>query len=334
MAGIAEDPLLTKARALADAGAWVDVLELLHPAASDTPDASEVAVLYGEALTRTGREREACDLLRRVEPALASDSDRGRHRRAVNLLGVASFAIGALDEASRAFSQVLDLANQADDVLLLARASNNLGTVANLQGLHVSALSHYRLALPSYQRLGQHRGLAETYHNMAITFRDLGELEEADEHEVRAIEYASGAQAPRVAAMGRIGRAEIALRRGDAALAETTARLAAEELERLRDPFNEADALRLVGCACAAQQRYFDALEAYDRALAIARERGHALVEAETLRDRSRTREQLGHRSIAVNDAQAAITIFAKLGAVAECDALRERLTKLEGRGV
>jgi tetratricopeptide (TPR) repeat protein len=321
--------LISAARERAAAGVWAEVSTLLAPHVESIGISGELTVLYGEALTRLGREREAYDWLRSAEPELAANDDRGHHRRAVNLLGVASFAIGKLDEANRAFSWALELATQADDVLLLARASNNLGTIANLQSQYEGALSHYRLALPSYQRLGQRRGLAETYHNMAITFRDLGDLEQADEQECRAIEYAADGIAPRVSAMGRVGRAEVALRRGDAQLAEMTARLAAEELERLGDPLNEADAHRLVGVACGAQQRYLDALEAFDRALTIARARGHALNEAETLRDRVQVHVRQGETTLAVADAKAAIAIFTKLGAVAEREALERRLEQL-----
>jgi tetratricopeptide (TPR) repeat protein len=161
---------------------------------------------------------------------------------------------------------------------------------------------------------------------MAITFRDVGELTEADEHERRAIDYAQDAGAPRVAAMGRTGRAEIALRLGDAEFAETTARLAIEELGTLGDPLNEADAHRVVGTACAAQHRNEDALAAFARALEIAREHGHALNEAETLRDRVDVLLRTGARDRAREDAEAAMALFEKLGAEGEVEALRERV--------
>jgi ATP/maltotriose-dependent transcriptional regulator MalT len=126
--------------------------------------------------------------------------------------------------------------------------------------------------------------------------------------------------------MGRTGRAEIALRRGDAAFAESTARLATEELAVLGDPLNEADAYRVVGAACAVQERDEDALAAFARALEIAREHGHALNEAETLRDRLDVLLRAGARDRAREDGKAAIALFEKLGAVAECEALRNRI--------
>jgi tetratricopeptide (TPR) repeat protein len=320
------DPLLATARDLAAAGSWRELVVLLAPRAeSDTPTGEE-SLLYAEGLMRSGEERQALAFLRDVEPELADGASRAQHRRAVNMIGVASLVLGELEAANAALARALELATRDDDLLMMAQATNNLGAIANMQGRHEDALWQYRLALPMLQRLGQPRLLAEGYHNMAITFRDVGELIEADEHEVRAIEYASDAAAPRVAAMGRMGRAELSLRRGDAPLALTSAQLAVEEFARLGDPANEADAHRLVGVACGAQQRYDEAFAAFERALAIARAHGHALTEAEALRDRVEVRLRSGTRTLARKDAEAAIAIFERLGARRECDALRERI--------
>lgn len=329
-AGIPSDPILERARASADAGAWGEVLALLEPRAAGCGRDGASALLYGEALLYTGHERKAVHWLRETEPRLGEAGDRPSQRRAVNMIGAAWLALGELEDASAEFARALELATQAEDLLVFARATNNLGAIANMQGDHERALSHYRLALPTFQRLGQRRGLASSYHNLAITYRDLGELEESDEHELRAIEHATEGGVPRLAAMGRVGRAEVALRRGDAAFAETTARIAREEFARLRDPQNEADASRLIGAACTAERRYADAMEAFDRALEIARDRGHALNEAETLRDRSALHMAQGRRAEAFEDARTAMAIFDRLGATRERDALAGRTS---GRG-
>ena len=323
------DLLFADARARAGDGAWREVRALLEPREGDLAADGEITVLYGEALMRSGDERRARDWLVAAEPQLVLNGDRAAHRRAVNMLGAACLALGDLAPAAEAFGRALELATQDDDLLVLARATNNLGAIANLQGDRERALWHYRLALPTFQRLGQQRGLAASYHNIAITFRDLGELDEADENERRAMEYATDGEVPRLAAMARVGRAEIALRRGDARLAEATARLAVDEFTRLGDLLNEGDAWRLTGAACAAQHHDDEALAAFARALAIARQHGHALTEAETLRDRSEVLSRRGERILALEDAHAAIALFEKLGATAEVEALSSRLEEL-----
>lgn len=317
------DDALDRARELARAGAWNDVVGMLEPMVPFSVGAGDLRVLYAEALMRVGRERAACEWLREIVDSLLAQGDRLNHRRAMNLLGAGSFFLGELDEATGAWNTTLDLASQEEDLLLFARATNNLGIIANLRGEHEAALGHYRLAVPAFQRLGLRRELAESYHNIAITYRDIGVLDQADEHERRAIDYAADGVAPRVVAMGRIGRAEVALRMGDPQFARGTAQRAAEELNELQDPMNEADAHRLVGAAATAMGRFADADAAFDRALSIARERGHTLVEAETLRDRARGMFARGAHEQARTDAEAASALFEKLGAASEIEALR-----------
>lgn len=320
------DDVLERARELSRAGAWSDVVAMLEPMVPFAATAGDIHMLYAEALMRVGRERSACEWLRQIVSSLIATGDRVNHRRALNLLGVGSFFLGNLEEASGAWNTAADLASQEEDLLLFARATNNLGMIANTRGEHEAALGHYRLAVPAYQRLGQRRGVAESYHNIAITYRDIGALDEADEYERRAMDYAAAGVAPRVAAMGLIGRAEVALRRGDPQFARGTALRAVTELQELGDPMNEADAHRLVGTAAIAMGRFADADAAFERALSIARERGHALIEAETLRDRARGMFARGAYADAHTDADVAMTLFEKLGATSEVEALRSLL--------
>jgi tetratricopeptide (TPR) repeat protein len=249
----------------------------------------------------------------------------------VNVLGVSCFRVGDLGEAADAFDTALELATDAQDSLLVARASNNLGMIANVRGQGEVALSYYRRAIPTYQRSGRAQGLAETHHNIAVTCRDLEQLDEADVHEQRTIEYAAEGRAPRLAEMGRLGRGEIALRRGDADLAAATARHSVKEFAELHDPLNEADAWRMLGCALCQARRLIDSREAFAQALALARDHGHVLNEAETLRDRISLWIRLHAREAAVGDAASAIAIFYRLGAEREVEALTSRLGELRG---
>ena len=82
----------------------------------------------------------------------------------------------------------------------------------------------------------------------------------------------------------------------------------------------------MLGVACGAQRRDEEALAAFARGLAIAREHGHALNEAETLRDRAELLLRRTDREAGLADARDAIEIFERLGATAECEALRARI--------
>ncbi|HEU4641392.1 MAG TPA: tetratricopeptide repeat protein [Gemmatimonadaceae bacterium] len=324
--------LLPVARALAARGDWEGLRAWLEPAAASTGGGAEIVLLLAEAELRLGDPARARSRLDGAIPALARLGDRPAQRRALNLLGAARFEVGELEGeegAEEAFSRALELANEDGDALLVARATNNLGAIANIRGRRDAALAMYQLAVPAYQRIGSAVGLAECFHNMAITYRDARHVELADECERRAIEFAREAGSARLLAMARAGRAELSLLRGDARLAHAGATLAAAEYGAIPDPVGEADALRLVGAALAALGERTEALDALERAVRQAHEHGSALIEGEALLARAALHLSTGERESARVDAGGAHAIFTRLGATAERQAVERLLASL-----
>jgi tetratricopeptide (TPR) repeat protein len=322
--------LLSTATALAAQADWEALRAWLRDEPRTVATSTELSLLLAEAELRLGHPSEARVLVERVIPSLGGRGDDSALRRALNLAGAATFELGDLEAAEHWFSRALELASDEGDALLVARATNNLGAIANVRGRHEAALSLYQLAIPAYQRIGSTLGLAQSYHNMAITYRDARRLAEAEEHERRAVEFAREAGNPRMLAMARAGRAELSLMRGDAGLARAGASMAAMEYAAIPDPVGEADALRLLATARAALGEHEPALEVLDRALALAREHGSALVEAEALAARAHLRRTTGERAAAHDDARAALEIFTRLGATAERDAMEMLLREME----
>src|ERR687885_321343 len=213
------DGLLANARAHAATGEWDTVRWLLTAHAAAAREHPELVTLRGEAELRTGHPREARSWLAETLPVVERSGDRAALRRAINQIGVAEVELGALEDAERTLGRALELGRRDGDDLLVARATNNLGAIANIRGQRGEALALYQLAIPAYQRLGHLVGLAESLHNMAISFRDLGRFEAADECEQRAIDYAREAGNEALLALANLGRAELALRRCDGGLA-------------------------------------------------------------------------------------------------------------------
>jgi tetratricopeptide (TPR) repeat protein len=306
---------LSVAREHARAGRWGDILRLLGHGTAPEP---EQVALVAEALLRTARPREAEAWLRRSLPEIERSGDWVTRRRAMNLWGAAQFELGQLDGAELAFKRAVELGEQEDDPLLVARAINNLGQIANVRGRRVDALVMYQLAVPAYQRLGHVRGLAESYHNMAISYRDLGELARADECEQQAIEFARAVNAARLVALARIGRAELALRRGDNAVARVAALRGATECLGLGDPAGTADGLRVLGLACIAAGAFTDAAAALERASGFAARHANPLLEGETFRARAQLAAARGILAEAREHAAAALALFERAGATTE----------------
>ena len=320
--------LQDSARALMAKGSWSELSDLLDANVDEVKLQPELSTMRGESYLRAGAPREGRAWFAEVIPVIERRGDRSALRRAINMIGVADFQLGELESAAPEFERAVELGQQDGDDLLVARATNNLGMIANIRAERERALALYAVALAAYQRLGDARGLAQSYHNIAITFRDLGDLERADENELRAIEFARDAANPTLVAQARLGRAELGYRKGDAAFAEATASRVAADFANLAEPIQEADALRLVGLAALAQDKLAVAGEALDRALELARRTGGALGEAEVLQGRASLRLREGDRAGMRADARAAIAIFARLQATCDVTALTEWLAE------
>lgn len=327
--------LQSETRRLVATGAWSELNMLLLANESAARSHPELVRLLGEGLIRVGRAREARDWLGDALPGLQRTDDRLSLRMATVLSGAAHLELGELDPARRAFEATLELARYDRDEALVARAMNNLGIVANIEGRWDDAIALYTLAVTLHQRNGDRRGLAECYHNMAITHRDRGELTEADELERRSAEYAREAEQERLLALARLGRAEIALRRRDFALAATAARRLTVEFERIGDRIRAADAIRLEGAASVGLRHFDRARTLLDRALEISREIGAMLNVAETLRARAELSAAMGGGRMddAVADGRSALDAFRTLGATRESDALARWLEQVQDDG-
>ncbi len=328
MSGV-PDSLLAQARSAAADGAWGVVRATLEADAAGTERDGARAVLLADACLWTGDPQSAARWLDRALPLLDQAGDRPAIRRSVNMLGAAAFAVGALAQASDRFAQALAMAISDDDVLLTARATNNLGLIASLRGDAEQSIAAYQRAIMTYQRLGNTRGLAESWHNLAISFRTRGELDAAEDAERRAVEFAHEADNPRLATMGLVGRAEISLRRGDFAWARATAARAAVVFEAIPDYLLLADALRVQADAADRLQLMASADVAIARALELARTHEHRTQEAQTLQTMAQMMLRRGDLASARVIGSQARDVFSQLGGVKAAEEMVEFLAGL-----
>jgi adenylate cyclase len=127
---------------------------------------------------------EAIAHLSRIEDA---PLDRAAAYRAV---GIAAAREKDLPVAREAFTRALESAQAAQDALLAATISLNLGTVLHLQGHTDQALERYHQALEFYERIGAKRGIALASNNLGdLHWRggaDKSNWEQASTHWARA----------------------------------------------------------------------------------------------------------------------------------------------------
>jgi tetratricopeptide (TPR) repeat protein len=245
--------------------------------------------------------------------------------RAENLLGAVAWEAGQVGDAERCFGTALELAHGLDDSLMTARASNNLASVAHLTGRPDLALSLYRTALLSYQRLGDRRGMAETSHNLGIAFRQLGQWTDAERAAEEAVRHADQSGDAALRGLALVGLAELHLELKAWPLAEREIERAAFLAADGKDPIGVAEAGRLrallhlgLGHAVAALR---EALAARDEAHRL----GTALLEAECTSVAARAARALGNGDQAEGlraEAEAGLT---RLGAAGLLERLRKQ---------
>ena len=282
----------------------------------------EVGYAYAAACRHVGRPERALEVALRVEPETRRRGDWRLGGETVNLIGNILFETGHAAEAQARFEELLEHASRWNDEEFSARASNNLGVVSNVRGQRDLALTYYQRALAAYQRLGNRLGIAETHHNLGISYRDLGFDREADGHFRRAMELAQAEGSERVAAIAETERAVLRLRAGDAPLAASLAQRARGRAEAIGDPVGVGNAIRVLAGAARLEDRLEQAAEHLDEALRVAREHSESLLLAEVQRDRGLLLRDRGDAAAAREAFDESAKHFARLGATAEAEAV------------
>ena len=276
---VANDPARLLRDLLAE-GRFREALDL-HRQAGVGAGRPEVQLGAATAATRLGElplaEVLASEALERFR--LRADAD-GR-MRCLNLLGAVCFERGILDRAEQCFTDALELAQRTGNSKVAAHASNNLASVVHLKGRPAVALGLFRGALLSYQRLGDRRGAAQTHHNLALTFRQMGDLSEAERAAAEAVRHAELLGEPTLLALVLTGQAEVRLERKELGLA-------AHELDRAErlarqgdDEIGAAEVMRIRARLLLRRDEPVAAVGQAEAALTIAERHDSALLAAE-----------------------------------------------------
>ncbi len=267
------------------------------------------------AATRAADLGRGFALARQALNRCMGSADTEGEMRASNLLGAIAFERGDLDEADGAFTRALALAQQINDTLMAARASNNLASVAHLRGRPEVAASLYRRALLSYQRLGDRRGAAETWHNLGLSFRQMGDLHEAEAAALEAVRHAELTDDPGILALATLGRAEVRVERRDFEVAEREITRASGLFEQASDPIGAAETRRLRALLALYRQDFALAREEAQAAQLAGEQHESALVAAEAASLCALACRGLGQHEEAARHRGTAEACFNRLGA-------------------
>lgn len=311
------------AQDLADRGHYRELLAYLNTCPPADIEASPLLTLLGAiAFARQGQLVEGWQWAMRAQLQARTVGDRTLEVRCINVCGAVALEGGGIDAARECFTAAHDAGLQNNEMVTIGRSANNLGVIAEMQGNDTEAVGAFTRALSAYERAHYPRGIVESYHNLAIAFRESGRLEDAELAAHSALREAEQLGDPQLRAQVLAGLAEIHIARGHAALAVQEAETARAMHAELKDPVREAEDMRIVAVAHSAAGRDEDAETQLREVLSLAAAHGRPLLEACAERDLARVFVRGGKIAAAQGLARSARTTFARLGAQREVERL------------
>jgi tetratricopeptide (TPR) repeat protein len=273
------------ARPLYEQRAYQELADLLEPVpVEDLRAYPQFGFWLADAWRRLGKTKAALELTQSIAAAARMSCIERLEYDRLNLEGMLRFETGDIAGAEQVWSDLLARASTSDSTEFIARANNNLGIICTLQVRPFEAVTCYQRAVTAYRLLGLRRGIAQSHQNLAITYRELGHMDEADEHFQTAQRYAQ-----EDGSMDEMARAEnerallIYLARRDAPLARATAQRALRRFAALNDPREFGDTLRVLAMIELGAGDLLAARAHAEHALEHARATGHRLLEAEVI---------------------------------------------------
>lgn len=287
-----------------------------------------LALLFGIAQARLGRHTSAKQWVGIGLDTARARSDHAVEARALNVSGAIALEEGRIDEAIEYFTRGLAEAEHLGDRATVGRCSNNLGIIANLRGLYGRAVGSYTMALAAFQQVGHRTGVAEALHNLAITYREQGDLAQALETEERAALESEAAGDLALEAKIRGGRAEIRLLAGDAEIAQLEVQRALAMQRDIGDVVGEAESLRILAATRAALDQLGHAEALLYEVIGRAATLNRPLLLAQAQRDLATLLHRLGRDEQAASLADRARERFEQLGVTVEVRRLDELLAE------
>src|SRR5438093_1716809 len=189
--------LLHDARAQEHAARICDAIVLYEAAIAAAEGAGETAPL-AEALRRLAvirHHRNESDEARRLCHASFTVAHAAGNdllaAEALNTLGGVELETDAVGDARRHFLRALELGGHSRE--LCARAEQNLGILANIQGDFDEALARYGRSLEAYCESNDEHGRAIAFHNLGMASADRERFDEAERYFRQSHEIAARA---------------------------------------------------------------------------------------------------------------------------------------------
>lgn len=326
--------LLLEARREEESGSIATAVTRYGAAIAAAADDQEPAVL-AEALRRlavvlhqrdeTDRAWELCRQSYQVACDLGSDVLAAE---ALNTIGGLHLASGALEEARRAFLKAIRLGSPSRE--LRARAEQNLGILANIQGDLEEALAWYQRSLDAYRECGDDHGRAIAYHNLGMISLDASSPEWAERYFEKALQLADRTGDVYLQGICLVSRSELDVGRQRFERAREYAEDALLRFDQIGAGGAKADAYRVLGMMFRESGRPVQAEARLRTAVSLASSAQSALSEAESLHELALLYQATGRDQPALRALHAAYGLFRKLQARVDLVRVGSKVAEIE----
>ena len=206
-------------------------------------------------------------------------------RRLTNLAGIILVDLGRLHDAQAEFMRTSAMASAAQDLVMTANTTMNLGVIADIRCEWDQAIAAFSRACVMFESLASVRLVAGSHHNLGMSFREKGLFACACAHLDHALEGYSnhGSASDIVAAQSE--RALVVSLNGDGIHAKRSAEAALKKALALGSQRLIGECMRVLGRVCIAKGEHGVGKEYLERALPIARDAHMRILLGEILEE-------------------------------------------------
>ena len=319
--------LLQTARSFTRDGHFQDALTAYQEVLASVPktDHGTRARAYaemGRVLWSLDRKLEAVEALEEAVDAFRHAQDPLRRVQVLDRLSGYVAELGDQDRAVSLAEQALTIfeEHQLDHRPLELKLRVDAGLLLALLGQHARARKHLEDAMKLASELKDYYRWGEICHAMSFLSAVAGDLQKARDYSLRAVSFYQAVEDRERMVQARVNAASAHHRAGEREEAWRQAAQAEGEAQSLGRPDLLADVYRLQGELAQQEERWEEAVQAYDRAISL-RNDAEALIPLH--RHRAHCLHRLGRLEEAAASARRAVALLEK-----QSNASREQLAR------
>ncbi len=243
-----------------------------------------------------------------------------------NSIGYNYFGTGDMVKTEEYYDKALEIGQQSDDVQLISDVQNNMGILANIKGKLDDAIVHYRQSRLGYEAIGDDHGLAQVYHNLAMTYVGKRDWELAGEYYQKSMELCVEIRDLYLMSVIYANKAQFALHLHAPYVAKSYCDKAFEVFEKTGNKLGMAEAYKLYGIIYLHMQKWGFARESFQQGLELCEECDNQLTKAEIFYELGALSNKEEETKEALLHMREAVDIYETLGVEKEAQKIKNEM--------